>query len=109
MDALEILKKAIAMRKPISYKYVLKNREVGIRYGNPYLIYTSSKDAVNISIWKTGGVKSDKKPIPAWREYSIKYMDEITILEDQPAFPIAKDYNPNLSRYSNFLAKVYTS
>jgi len=106
MDILEILKKAIAMRKPISYKYNLEGRKVGIRYGNPHAIYLSSTDKVNIDIWKTGGVKSDDKPIPDWRAYSIKNIEEITILEDQPDFPTANRYKPNSLKYSRALAKV---
>ena len=106
MDTLEILKTAIAMRKQISYKYNLEGRAIGIRYGNPHAIYLSSTDKVNIHIWKTGGVKSDDKPIPDWRAYSIKYMEEITILEDQPDFPIANGYKPNSPMYSRAIAKI---
>lgn len=106
MNTLEILKTAIEMRKPIRYKYNKEGRAIGIRYGNPHAIFLSSADNVNIDIWKTGGVKSDDKPIPDWKVYTIKHMEEITILEDQPDFPIADGYKPNSPKYSRAIAKV---
>lgn len=107
MDILGILTTAIKMRKPISFKYNLEGRAVGLRYGNPHVIYLSSSDNVNIHIWKTDGVKTDpKQELPTWRTYTIKHIEDITILEDQPNFNLAPDYKPNSPMYSRAIAKV---
>jgi hypothetical protein len=107
METLDILKTAIESRKPISFKYNLEGRAIGLRFGDPHAVYLSSKDQVNIHIWKTGGVKTDlTQVLPTWRTYSIKYIEEITILKDQPNFSLAPDYKPNSPMYSRALAKV---
>ena len=107
MDTLEILTQAINSRKPISFKYNLEGRAIGLRFGNPHAIYLSSADKVNIHIWKTDGVKTDPTQIlPTWRTYSILHIEEITIFEDQPNFNLAPDYKPNSPMYSRALAKV---
>ena len=94
------------MRKPISYKYNKEGRANGIRYGNPHAVFLSSANNINIDIWKTSGVRSDDKPIPDWKVYTIKHMEEITILEDQPDFPITDGYKPNSPKYERAFAKV---
>jgi hypothetical protein len=107
MDTLEILTAAINTRKPISFEYNLEGRAVGLRFGNPHAIYLSSVDKVNIHIWKTGGVKTDPTQIiPLWRTYSIKHIENITILEDKESFSLAADYKPNSPMYSRALAKA---
>lgn len=107
MDTLEILTTAINLRKPISFEYNLENRAVGLRLGNPHAIYLSSTNKVNIHVWKTDGVKTDPtQPIQAWRTYSIKHIQNITILNEKESFSLAPDYKPNSPMYSRALAKA---
>ncbi|MCK9398524.1 MAG: hypothetical protein M0Q51_00835 [Bacteroidales bacterium] len=107
MDTIEILKTAIEQRKPISFQYNAADRAVGIRFGNPHAIFIASTDNVNIHIWKTGGVSSDlTKPLPAWREYKIKHIIGIKIIEDQGTFELADGYKPNSPMYKRAIARA---
>jgi hypothetical protein len=52
-------------------------------------------------------VKTDPAQIiPLWRTYSIKHIENITILEDKESFSLAADYKPNSPMYSRALAKA---
>ena len=107
METLEILKMAIEQRKPISFQYNAVDKVVGVRFGNPHAIFIASTDNVNIHIWKTGGVRSDAtKPLPAWREYKIKHIFDIKIIEDQGTFDLAEGYKPNSPMYKRALARA---
>ncbi len=102
----EQLVRAIELRKPISYDYEAEDRAIGLRYGNPHAIFIATTNNINIDIWKTGGVRSDTKPLPAWRQYKIQNIKKVTILEGEEQFTIAQGYNPNSKQYSRPIAKV---
>jgi hypothetical protein len=107
MDTLDILIKAIQLQKSISYEYNAPGRAIGVRFGNPHAIFVSTTENVNIDIFKIDGVKTDpSKPIPAWRQYKVKHMENVSILVDDNEFEIAVGYNPTSKQYANVIAKV---
>ncbi len=104
---IEILKKAIVSRKPIEYEYETEGRAIGKRYGHPHAIFISSTNNVNIDIFKYDGVMTDSnKPLPAWRQYCVKFITNVLILEQEPEFEVAKGYNPISKQYNRVIVKV---
>ena len=56
MEIFELLKSAIAQKKKITYEYEMPKKAVGLRTGNPHIIFTSKAGDTNIAIYKTGGL-----------------------------------------------------
>jgi hypothetical protein len=105
MEIIEILTLAIQKKKQISYEYELEGKAVGVRIGNPHAIFISSAENVNIDIHKIDGVRTDpSKELPAWRQYKVKHMVNVKILE--PDFLIAEGYNPTSKQYTRVIAKI---
>jgi hypothetical protein len=105
MDTLEILTLAIREKKQISYEYFAPDRANGVRIGNPHAIFVSSADNVNIDIYKINGVKTDTtKPLPAWRQYKVKDIKNVVILNT--AFSTAAGYNPTSKQYARAMIKI---
>jgi hypothetical protein len=105
MDTMELLTLAIQQKKQISYEYDSSEREVGVRFGNPHAIFISKADNVNIDIYKLDGARTDKtKDLPAWRQYKVKNIKNVIILDQE--FTSAVGYNPTSNQYSRVLSKI---
>lgn len=105
MDTIEILTSAIRQKKQISYEYSAPESKKGVRIGNPHAIFVSSSDNVNIDIYKLDGVRTDPtKLLPAWRQYKIKYIKNVIILNT--VFSTAVGYNPTSKQYSRVIIKI---
>ncbi|GGB68701.1 hypothetical protein GCM10007424_05910 [Flavobacterium suaedae] len=104
MYILEILQQAIKQKRQISYEYDLLGKAQGKRYGDPHAIFTATTKNMNIHIYKQDGVCSDSKPLPGWREYKVKHIINVKILDKH--FEVAPGYNPNSSRYINVFEKI---
>jgi len=111
MEQIEIIKKAIQSRKPISFEYNKQGKTTGKRIGNPHTIYIHSGTGnVLVDLYQTDGVSdsanSGEKELPSWNRFDIEYMNNIIILENYSDFDIAPGYNPYSDRYYNsiFLA-----
>ncbi|MFP5042916.1 hypothetical protein [Parasediminibacterium sp. JCM 36343] len=105
MDTIELLISAIEQKKQVSYEYDSPGRAVGVRIGNPHAIFISKAENVNIDIYKTDGVKTDPtKPLPAWRQYKIKDIKNVVILDK--GFSTADGYNPTSKQYARVLALI---
>lgn len=105
MDTIDILTSAIRQKRQISYEYNSPGRATGVRIGNPHAIFVSTSDNVNIDIYKVDGVKTDpSKPLPAWRQYKVKEISNVTILDKE--FTVAEGYNPNSKQYARVIAKI---
>jgi len=113
MDTVETLKKAIALRKPISYEYNKPGKTQGKRSGNPYVVFVftaqGGKQSTKLHIVQTAGVSDsdDRQPLPSFRTHEIEWLSNVEVLEDQPNFiPNHPDYNPNWEKYDNVIAQV---
>lgn len=113
MDTIETLKKAIALRKPISYEYNKPGKTPSQRIGNPYVIFVfaaqNGKQSTKLHIVQTSGVSDsdDRQPLPSFRTHEIEWLSNVAILEDQPRFvPNHSDYNPYWEKYNKVIAQV---
>ena len=113
MDTISTLKKAIELRKPISYEYNRLGKTPGKRIGDPYVVfvYTASdrKQSTKLHIVQTSGVSdsSDKQPLPSFRTHEVESLSHLVILDDEPSFtPNHPDYNPNWEKYDNVIAQI---
>lgn len=105
MTIIELLELAIKEKRQISYEYELEGRAIGTRYGDPHAIFISSRNNINIDIYKQDGVCTNPgKKIPDWRQYTVKHIRNVTILEN--SFTQASGYNPNSSQYSKIIIKI---
>jgi len=104
METIEILTLAIRQKKQIQYEYDLPGKAVGIRIGNPHAIFISSAEKINIDIYKLDGVRSNSKSIPDWRQYTVKHIRNVVILDSQ--FSTAINYNPLSKQYNRVISKI---
>ena len=105
MDTIELLTLAIQQKKQVSFEYDSPERAVGVRFGNPHAIFISTADNLNIDIYKLDGVRTDTtKIIPAWRQYKVKDIKNVIILDQE--FSPAVGYNPTSKQYSRVIAKI---
>ena len=55
--------------------------------------------------FKIDGVKTDPaKPLPAWRQYKVKDIKNVVILDK--VFSTADGYNPTSKQYARVIAKI---
>ncbi len=105
MDVIEILTLAIQQRKRIRFEYELVGRAVGARIGHPHAIFISTADNINIDIHKIDGLRTAPiKDFPHWRQYKIKHIVNVIILEEE--FTVADGYNPNSKQYARVISKI---
>jgi len=107
MNALEIIKKAIELRKPIKFEYNREDKVFGERFGNPHIIfYHRDTNNLGVHIFQTDGVSDNPEEIPTWRHFLIEFIDNVEILYDKEEFDIAEGYNPNSPNYKEIIAKI---
>jgi hypothetical protein len=110
MNTKEKIVKAIKSRKPISFEYVRDGKVAGFRSGNPHAAFSGTTkdgaDRIWVHIVQTGGVSDTSIGFPDWRTFILEYMQQVTILEDEPEFIIHEDYRPDSEMYVSVLAKV---
>lgn len=114
MNTFELLKKAIELKKSISFDYNKKG-EISHRIADPYVLYNfisnAGKKSTKLGVVQTDGDSDSKdtKPFPSFRDFlSIEDVLNVRILEDKSSFqsPFHEDYNPESSRYENIIVKV---
>ncbi len=113
MNNIDILKKAIESKKPISYEYIKPGKTPGRRTGDPYAVFVfTAKDgtqSTKLHVVQTSGVSdsSDRQPLPSFRTHEVELLSNITILDSEPNFtPNHPDYNPNWEKYDNVIAQA---
>ena len=111
MGTIEILKKAMESRKPISFEYNKPDKTLGKRIGNPHAIYIhSSTGNVLVDLYQTDGVSESAsrgdKSLPDWGTFNIECMNNIIILKNNEDFNIASGYNSYSDRYNNSIFLV---
>lgn len=111
MNTLELLKKAIELQKPISFKYNKEGKIAGERIGNTHAVFIFTKKSgdqdTKVHIVQTGGV-SDTEPnnFPEFRMFNILELSDIEVLENKEKFTINEKYNPEWDGYENVIAKI---
>lgn len=110
-EEIELLKKAIKMRKPISFEYNKEGKVKGKRIGNPHAVFVFTKKTgeqdIKIHIVQTAWV-SDTEPsnFPDFRLFNIKEISKIEILEKEIEFLINEKYNPEWEWYKDTIVKI---
>lgn len=92
------LKDAIEQRKTI--RLIYKGTE---RIVEPHLLGISTTRKETLSGYQTGGYSSSGS-LPDWRQFIIKDIDSVEILDE--AFNIRPGYNPNDSKMIEILFRV---
>mgnify|MGYP000132528555 CR=1 FL=1 len=108
MECLDIIKKAIQLRKPFHYEYHAPDHVAGIRIGHPHAVFIHPTSGnVNMDIWKIGGVSSNpSKILPGWQQYRVEFIRNVVILEDEECFESADGYNPHSKQYIKAIIKL---
>lgn len=110
MTKLEVLKKSVENRLPISFEYNKPGKTPGIRIGNVHaiFIFTAKSGAMStkLHVVQTKGVtdSAEKADFPFWRPFNIEDVSNVEILEDEAQFEIETGYNPE--SYDKPIAKV---
>lgn len=108
--SLQLLKKAIQERKPISFEYNKAGKVSGKRIGNPHAVFIMRKkdntESTKVHIVQTDGVTDSEPSFPDFRMFDILEISNIMIIEDACKFDIDDKYNPNWDGYKNVIAKV---
>ncbi len=109
MDQLEIIKKAIELRKPVEFEYNKEGKIRGKRIGNPHAIFkfvSGFRESIKTHIVQTDGVSDSKKPFPSFRMFNFEIISNAEILMDRDPFQIHEDYNPDWEGYADTIAKI---
>lgn len=113
MTVAETLKEAIENHKPISYQYIKPGKPAGVRYGNPYAVYTfTAKDgrqSAKVHIVQTAGVSETefKQPFPSFRTHDLEEISDVHILTDElPFVANHPSFNPEWPHYQGAYALV---
>jgi hypothetical protein len=107
---MDILRDAIERQKSVSFHYVnpkkpLNSTEACI--GNPHAVYATAPGNINVDLYQTSGaILPDGAVFPAWRDYALKYMVDLIILEDLPPFTPAQDYKTGNRKYDRKFIKI---
>ena len=107
MDQLDLIKRAINLRKPICFEYAVQGKVNGKRYSNQHAIFLHpTTDNLLVDIFQVSGVSDTKDKLPGWRKPLLSYISNITVLEDADCFDIANGYKPNSPYYARVISKV---
>lgn len=103
METIEIIKKAVELKKPIEFEYIREGKIEGKRIGNPHILFNK----VYVHIFQTFGVSDSglEKGLP-WRLFITDYIKNVQILENEPCFEIAEGYNPDSPMYTDIIVKI---
>lgn len=108
--SLSKLKCAIEERKPISFTYNKPGKISGVRIGNPHAIWVMRKkdgsESTKVHIVQTDGVSDSGQSFPSFRMFDLSELGDISVIENDPQFVIAAEYNPEWSGYTFVIAKV---
>lgn len=107
MNKEDLIKKAIASRKPIEFEYIREGKISGRRIGNPHILFQSSANEKQVHIFQTGGVSDSNlnEGLP-WRLFFVEFIENINILDEEQSFAIAEGYNPDSPMYGDVIAEV---
>ncbi|MEA3494263.1 MAG: hypothetical protein U9R38_07785 [Candidatus Margulisiibacteriota bacterium] len=106
MSKNDIVKRAIELKKPISFHYNKGDKVRGERRGNPHVLYISpSSGMLMIDVFQTSGV-TDTGPLPKWGRFHVDYVDDLRLLDTEPSFDVADGYAPDSDRYSQAITKI---
>lgn len=104
------LKKAIEARKPIAFTYNKPGKTLGKRIGNPHAVWVMRKkdntESTKVHVVQTSGVSDSGQIMPSFRMFDLEEIGDVSVLEDQPQFEAASEYNPEWEGYTFVLAKI---
>lgn len=107
MTTLEILQKAIELRKPIRFEYAKEGKVQGTRVGNVHAVFLhGTTDNIMSHIFQTDGASDTKEKLPGFRQPLLEHIVNIEILMDEPCFEIAQGYNPVSNVYTRVISKI---
>ncbi|NQU99156.1 MAG: hypothetical protein HQ538_00295 [Parcubacteria group bacterium] len=111
MEQIDIIKRAIMLKKSIRFVYDGPHKIKGERIGDPHALYIENNTGnVLLDLFQTDGysesAENGRKDLPSWNRFNVKYIYNIEVLEGHQNFDIASGYNPYSDRYYNniFLA-----
>ena len=107
MSILDLLSRAIELKKPICFEYDVAHKVIGKRTGHPHAIFLHpTTNNVMIHIYQTDGVSDTKDKLPGWRQPILEHIENVIIYEDQECFEVAIDYKPNSAMYARVITKI---
>ncbi|MEZ7494914.1 WYL domain-containing protein [Leeuwenhoekiella aequorea] len=111
MNNLDILIRAIDLKKCIQFEYNKIGKTAGKRFGNPYALFIltakSGVQSTKLHLVQTDGVSdsNDKNSFPEFRMFNIEDLSNIEIL-DGTFRPNHPKYNPYWEGYNDIIAKI---
>ncbi len=107
---LEILTTAIQNQLPISFTYNKKDKDPGIRIGNPHAVFIMKRkdghESTRVHIVQTEGVSDSGEAFPSFRLFDLSEIDEIVLLSDRKRFDISPQYNPDWPGYTFTICRI---
>jgi hypothetical protein len=108
--ALEVLKAAIATRKPVRFQYNKQGKTPGHRVGNPHAVFilrrVNGTESTKVHIVQTGGVSDSGQEFPSFRMFDLSGLSDVEIESSARQFEVSNEYNPEWSGYEFVIAKV---
>lgn len=108
--ALEVLKAAIATRKPVSFQYNKQGKTPGPRVGNPHAVFILRRkdgtESTKVHIVQTGGVSDSGQEFPSFRMFDLGELSDVELEASASQFEVSNDYKPEWIGYEFVIAKV---
>jgi hypothetical protein len=107
--SLEILKKAIETRMPISFEYK-PAKTPGVRIGNPHAVFIMRRkdgsESTKVHVVQTSGVSDSGQEFPSFRMFNLADISNVAIRTADAPFAVSAQYNPKWDNYKYVIAKI---
>ncbi|HEX9811225.1 MAG TPA: WYL domain-containing protein [Burkholderiales bacterium] len=105
-NILQILSRAIKERRCIAIRY---QGQRSVRVVEPHAIYSDEQSQLVLDAYQIRGHSSSGRPLPFWRPFRVKKIDEVEILKNVFMPRTAEGFSAARLKYKNGLVAIVES
>lgn len=105
-NILQLLSRAIKERRCIAMRY---QGQRAVRVVEPHAIYSDEQSQLLLDAYQVRGHSSSGRPLPFWRPFRVKRIDEIEILKSEFIPRTAEGFSAARLKYKNGLVAIVES
>lgn len=102
-NILQILSRAIKERRCVALRY---ERQRSVRVVEPHAIYSDEHSQLMLDAYQVRGYSSSGRPLPFWRPFRVKKIDDAQILKDVFMPRTAEGFSAARLKYKNGLVAI---
>jgi predicted DNA-binding transcriptional regulator YafY len=105
-NILQLLSRAIKERRCIAIRY---QGQRAVRVVEPHAIYSDEQSQLMLDAYQVRGHSSSGRPLPFWRPFRVKKIDEVEILKNVFVPRTAEGFSAARLKYKNGLVAIVES